>query len=817
MIRSAELAGSWRVAMRVARRSTWRHRGRSALVLLMLFIPAYAGTVLIASWANLSGTSTQEISFSMGRADLILQVDDPAAVTTALPPGSRTLPLVQARTVVQGPAGLRVHEYEATDLTDPLNRGRYVLRAGRAPRGPAEVAVTRALADELGVGLGGHVDAGMPQRSLTVVGLVDWSRSLRAAGLLVPAGVPLSPGARAKLMVQLPVGHDWLPQAGAAGGIHGFRDRREMGPTAAERAVEAAAALLVTSFAGTQMVLLAGAAFLVGAHRQRRELALVAAAGATGRQVGRIVVAGGLLIGAGAATAGATAGLLTFALAGPIIERIADHPLIDVGVPEWAVAGIAAATVSVGVLAALLPSRAAGQRPVRANLGGQRARSRLDLLGLAAGVSLVAVGAVALLVSGNPEGRVELLAVGGVTQLLGVVAAAPALVRIAGRLAGALSLSGRLALRHAARHRLRTGAATAAVTVAVAGSVALALAGAARGEAVPLRVEARPGQVLLPIEAVDLLGPAGLRRFSAALPAREAVVLRTAAGVAVALDDLPDGAADPALARLQQRDVTVGGAEIIRLVTGRAATATELATLGKGGAVVFNDALSAGDRVTLTPDPGRTAHLPAVLASSGTYYSSLPGLVVSPATAQRLGLAVEPRAVVVDTSRTPSEGELTAANEVLLRAQLAAADPPASPITATVATATTSTGRTTLMFYLLAAVSGLVTVVASAVAVGLAAVELEGDLATMAAVGATPRVRRRIATAQAAVIVGLGAALGLLAGIGPAAGYVGYSTEVRWHTPWHALLLIVFVPPLLGTLFAGLLTRGRPALTRRVG
>lgn len=69
------------------------------------------------------------------------------------------------------------------------------------------------------------------------------------------------------------------------------------------------------------------------------------------------------------------------------------------------------------------------------------------------------------------------------------------------------------------------------------------------------------------------------------------------------------------------------------------------------------------------------------------------------------------------------------------------------------------------MFYLLAAVSALVTLVASTVAVGLASVELCPDLATMTAVGATPQTRRRITVTQSALIAGLGALLGLIAGL----------------------------------------------------
>ena len=571
----------------------------------------------------------------------------------------------------------------------------------------------------------------------------------------------------------------------------------------------------MTSFAGAQMVLLAAAAFLVGAHRQRRELAMVAAVGGTGRQVSRVVLASGLVLGAGAATTGALLGLLTFASAGRAIERIADHPLIDVSLPWWSLAAVAAVTASTGGAAATLAARSVRDRPVRDRLGGQRTRSRADIVGLASGVSLLAVGTAALVTFGNPHGRVDGLALGAIAQLLGLVACAPALLRIAGPVARRMPLSARLGLRHAARHRMRTGAAIAAVTAAVAGSVALALVGAARDEATPLRAEARTGQVVLPAEGASLLGPDGLRRFAAALPTREAVALQIATVTVPFQRPLPDGPTDPAqLAALDHRHIAVGGPAVIRLVTGRAATAEESAILDRGGAVVFNAALIDGDTVALPLNAAQPVPVPAVLADAGQTFVRLPAVVVGPATAQRLGLTLEPWWVIVDTTRTPSEREVAAANDVLLRAQLAAAQPPGSPITATVAKLTPPTGSTTLMFYLLAVISGLVTLVASAVAVGLATVELRSDLATMASVGATPRIQRQITATQAALIVGLGTALGLLAGIGPAAGYIGYSTEVHWHTPWRALLLIGLVPPVLATLVAAFVGRGARPLAR---
>ncbi|MFX0592552.1 FtsX-like permease family protein [Melissospora conviva] len=786
--------------------------------MLMLFIPTYAATVLLTGWSNLSGTSAQETTFTMGRADLIVESDDRAEIAATLPPGSHTTLLVQARTVVQGPDGPRVSEYEATDLTDPINNGRYVLRAGRAPGGPAEAAVTRAMANELGLGLGSRVTAGMPQRDLTVVGLIDWSRSLRASGLIVPYDAPLS-SARAKLMVELPGGVEWSPARLSPGvGSVSVLSREQMAPTAAERRIAAAGALLVASFAGAQIVLLVGAAFTVGAARQRRELALVAAAGATIRQVSRIVGAGGLLLGIISAGAGVILGLLTFAAAGSSMERIADHPLLDVSIPAWQLAGAAGLTLCLATLAALLPARAVRKRPVRGALGGQRDQSRLDVVGVVSGAILIAVGTAALLISGNPEGRSEALAAGGIALLLGIVACTPAFVQAIGRLAAGLPMPARLALRHAVRHRLRTAAAMAAVIAAVAGSVALALAGSARGEAVPTRLDARPGQVLVPVDAAELLSPSERERLAATLPARAVVTIQAATNVHanVAYHSLPGGPTDStALTAAEQRDIAVGGAELIRLVTGRAATTPELAALDRGDAVVFNDTLAANGRVILSSKDQPPTSLPAVVAARRDYFTKLPGLVISPATAQRLGLEIRPRLMVVDTTRVPNRTELASADAVLLQAQLRAANPPGSPVTVKAVAADKPTREVTTMFYLLVAVSVLVTLVASTVAVGLAATELRQDLTTMAAVGATPQIRRRIAAVQALVIVGAGAVLGLISGIGPAAAYVGYSVELRWHVPWLALMAIVLGPPVLATVVARGLMRGEYSLVRR--
>ncbi|GAB3140347.1 hypothetical protein GCM10027290_11000 [Micromonospora sonneratiae] len=300
-----------------------------------------------------------------------------------------------------------------------------------------------------------------------------------------------------------------------------------------------------------------------------------------------------------------------------------------------------------------------------------------------------------------------------------------------GRFAANLPLAGRLALRHAARRRLRSGAAVAASppqSPAVWRCPWSAVLRARRHR--HYRRPAR-GQILPPAEVSDLLGSDGIRRLAQALPTRAATQLRLVTDspdgdVLIPIFNGPATAETPtAMNAMDQPEITIGGAETIRTVTGREAT-------------------------------------------------------------------------------------------VLLRAQLDASPVPAAPIAVKLADGRVATGETNAMYYVLAAISVAITVTAGIAAVGLAASELRGDLSTMTAVGATPRVRRRMAAAQAAVVVGFGAPLGSLAGIGPAAEHVAYSTEIDWHPPWLALLAVVVLPPLLAVLVAPVLSRDRVPPVRRM-
>ena len=72
----------------------------------------------------------------------------------------------------------------------------------------------------------------------------------------------------------------------------------------------------------------------------------------------------------------------------------------------------------------------------------------------------------------------------------------------------------------------------------------------------------------------------------------------------------------------------------------------------------------------------------------------------------------------------------------------------------------------------LVAGAGVITLGAAGIATGLAQADARADHATLAAVGAAPRLRRTLAAAQALSISGLGTALGVAAGFVPAVALI---------------------------------------------
>ena len=249
-----------------------------------------------------------------------------------------------------------------------------------------------------------------------------------------------------------------------------------------------------------EVVLLAGAAFAVGARRQRRDLALVSAGGGDGAPGrGGVVLAGGLVLGLAGAVVGVVAGVGVARLLLPDVERLANKLGGPFDVRPLELLAVALLGVATGVIASVLPARTAARDDVVAGLTGRRGSVASGRRTPAVGLSMAALGFVVAAYAAHPPARFTLILVGAVISELGFVICSPAIVGLAGRLARFAPLAPRLALRDASRHRGRTGPAVAAIMAAVAGSIAVStyIVSEVASERANYQPAARIGQPLL--------------------------------------------------------------------------------------------------------------------------------------------------------------------------------------------------------------------------------------------------------------------------------------------------------------------------------
>jgi putative ABC transport system permease protein len=132
-------------------------------------------------------------------------------------------------------------------------------------------------------------------------------------------------------------------------------------------------------------------------------------------------------------------------------------------------------------------------------------------------------------------------------------------------------------------------------------------------------------------------------------------------------------------------------------------------------------------------------------------------------------------------------------------------------------------GRTDPYVWLMTAFLALLAVIAAAMATILATAEQRPFLATFAAVGASPRLSRQVATAQAAILALLGTLIGLgigmLAGVPMALATTNASQVVGpiLVIPWQIALVFVVSIPAVAAMVAAVCVPERSSLGRRTG
>ncbi|WP_422738834.1 FtsX-like permease family protein [Micromonospora sp. WMMD729] len=511
--RFAELTGSWRAALRIARRESRRARRRTALVLAMIALPVLVLAFLAVSYDMAELTPQEQLDRRLGVADAELRwfADTPVVqddwgdswyprdegqsaggrpatadeVVALLGPGSRATEVRLGNPVtVRGPHGDETLQSRILDLTDPLARGLVRFRSGRAPRQPGEVAVSPTALRRLDLRLGEAVPTADGARTYTVVGVVEFPDDLGPVVALHPAAVGRAdPQPDSRWLVDVPGGVDAAMVARL--NDHGVVVTRRHLPAAAlsprsfigsvrpADPTELSTGVLIAGLGLLEVVLLVGPAFAVGVRRRRRDLALVAVAGGDAAHLRRVVLADGVVLGVLGAAAGLLLGVGAAFAGRPVMEQYVFGARFG-GYRCWPLALVVLGGVAVlaGVLAALAPAWTAARQDVMAGLAGRRTPPPPRVRALSIGLALV-IGGAALAAFGATRASPAVILAGLILGELGLVCCTPTLIGALARLGRVLPLAPRIALRDASRNRAAATPAICAVMAAVASSVAL--------------------------------------------------------------------------------------------------------------------------------------------------------------------------------------------------------------------------------------------------------------------------------------------------------------------------------------------------------
>ncbi len=903
----------WRTALRIARREARRAKGRATLVVAMIAVPVAALAFGVATFDMFRLTPDERADRIMGAAQALVawpydgpavqgpegEVFFPARATGATPPGPAAAPGLD-RLLALLPAGTRaigdqaghltVHtasgtgtvEAHALDYTDPLARGRYRQVSGTAPANPDEAVLTPAAARRLGVGPGGTVRLADGSRTFRVAGIVEDPDHLSVETIVlrpgaVPAATLSADRAAQRWLVAMPTPMTWadVKRLNSLGVVATSRYVLAHPPGVDEQYAELHTGgsdptpgilVLVGGLAMLEIVLLAGPAFAVSARRRQRDLALVAAAGATPAHLRRIVLADGVVLGALAAAAGIALGVVVAAVTRPVIEvHLAHLRAGGFRVFPLALAVIAGLAVVTGLLAALVPAWIAARQDVVATLAGRRGVTRSRRRWVVLGVLLIASGAGTATVG---AGRINttVILIGLVVVELGLVLCTPAVVGLMARLGRWLPVAPRIALRDAARNRAAAAPAVAAVLAAVIGSVAVGVVVSASDARATrdYRSSTPPGTVALYSvggrNGLRSVPPEALAAVRGILPVDRIHEINhpSCGGEPCAVDPqapadraCPYTAArlghDPSQAeqRAARRDRRCDGVGQMATYFGGGVRSARgvtviIADTAVGAVTVLPTedtdraaaALRAGQIVVDDPrylDNGRVTLAITAFSPDGTDRQvrtvSGPGFVLphrppapitmmTPATARSLGLDATLFVTLVTTSRVP-----TVAEQDRLQAAL-------TPFNVDVRVEH-APERNMPALIVLVIVAGVITLGAAAIATGLAATDGRADLTTLAAVGASPRLRRALSLSQSGVIAGLGSLIGTVAGLGASFAVLAAlnqrfaqvwpaPTPYPLAIPWLNVGVALLVVPLVAMLGAGLLTRSRLPVERRL-
>lgn len=806
----------------------------------------------------------------------------PDDLSGLIPSGTELLQVASAEVTVSTPGGVtRVRAY-AGDAADARLEGRFELIDGRRPQNSGEALVSPGALTHLEAKIGDTLRLQNPAASFTIVGIMKRATSTNIVqSVFLPGTMVASLNADPEETWWF--SPEWqptaseLPALNRAGVLAYARDLIRVEDTAAQVHPSEAWAMFTLwaiggTFAAYLVILLAGAGFAVSARRQQRSLAVAASVGADKGSLFRVVLFQGTVLGFVGGVIGVAIGI---GLALPVLNFFDDGAIGSFWgfhVPWWGIAGIVLFAVAIGTASALVPARAATRGDVLSSLRGSRkpARLRVDrpfwgsliiAVGLATtvigGLGLGALNAVGFIDYNNPMRHVYLFGIvaGPILFQIGAIVAGHWLLSLIAGAGKRSSLPARIATRDAAAHPGRTVPAFAAI----AACVFLASFGLTATKvfseygARSWWYQAPVGSLVLYMygdssdpEVFDYAWSAVERTEPTAIavvhsnrdwfydePGSPETVVQielihfTACddgdlhgdGRCVVAAEAPFWSGTPYVVAAEDLEIVLG-IEIDRATRERFAAGGALALnpdyLDEGHVVLNRWAQADIDRLfddwnphTPLPVALDTVRVPAQLLEPGQRLRW--SVILSPLAAQRFDYLTEPRYLIAVHDEPPTRQQLDALAAAAgsefqshFSFRLEEGPPDSAP-----------------WLWLILGAAGVLILGAGGVALGLARVERRPDDATLAAVGAAPRIRRGIAFWQALTIVGIGTVTGTVAGLIPMWGISMMSNDVvnggptMQDAPWLWLALLAVALPLAIALVSWLIPPRDATLTRR--
>jgi putative ABC transport system permease protein len=696
-------------------------------------------------------------------------------------------------------------DYRAQMPDGPLGGPRLALVEGAHPAGD-QVAITDGIAELFDARVGASL--ALDGVSRPVVGIVENPGSLADEFVLVPPS-QTSEAVDVTILVDTSDDQARAFRVPSGAGL-------DIGSRPGSEGVTAAVTVLVLATVGLLLVaLIAAASFVVIAHRRMRQLGMLAAIGATDKQLRLVTLTNGTLVGAVAAVIGAAVGFAGWAVAAPFVEDAVGYRIDQFDVPWWLIASGMLLAVLAGTVAAWWPARSVARVPTVRALSGRPPEPRPARgAAILAAVSMV-TGVACLASAGDVADETTvtwtnavLIVAGTVAVTVGVLLFCPLAIRMLAACVGRFPVAVRLAIGDLARYRARSGAALAAISLTLAIAVTV-IVSASAAQAAPAEGNLPVNQVL--IRAANVDGPfipeaADLDRLRAGV---DDVVEALDEARATSLDVVLDPASKPdpsfdgrqAITLVQRSDDGWMDVSLLYVATPQllAHYRYDLAAVPPGAVVITREtgqfALLGQVQADRSAERSKVEPLTNV-ARLGPGYESLPGTFVTSDVLTRRGWMVAPSGRwLVETGAPPTTGQLAAAREAAADAGLTVEVRDRQGGLAALRSGATAAGTLTALGIL-------------AMTVGLVRSESGRDLRILAATGATRRTRRTLTAATAGGLAVLGAVLGIAgAYLGLTAGFARNLSALTPVPVMHLAVIAVGLP--LAATLAGWLVSGR--------